>query len=220
MSIKHDQPDEKKISSDAKPAEMPAQFAGESRRRFTKAGLAASGVMVTLASRPVLGCATAETPSGFISGNVSRGQAQASCGLSPGYWKNHSDWPAPMVSHTPPVTPARHKFGAGHNDTDHDDGTLFSAVFDCTRSRSLPYAKIAMSDLLVPQSFDNSRLGAHCVAAYLNALAGMTPYLPAAKVVQMFNQWAATGYFYPLDPSTSVKWDAAQIVAYLGKTQD
>lgn len=218
MTTEQSQPGQNKAHLEVEATDLPGQFTGESRRRFTKAGLAASGVMVTLASRPVLGCTTTDAPSGFVSGDVShRGQTQGSCGVSPGYWKNHTDWPPPMKPDAGNGKPSQNKHGLTG---DNNDGTLFSSVFDCTKSRSAPYAAIAMSDLLDHQAFDVSNLGMHCVAAYLNALAGMTPFLPANEIVKMFNQWAATGYFYPLYPATSVKWDAAQIVDYLTKTQD
>lgn len=47
------------------------KFSGESRRQFATSGLAVSGIILTLASRPVLGEAFCSTPSGFVSGNTS-----------------------------------------------------------------------------------------------------------------------------------------------------
>ncbi|MEQ1583685.1 MAG: hypothetical protein ABL862_08915 [Candidatus Nitrotoga sp.] len=48
------------------------KFSGESRRQFATSGLAVSGIILTLASRPVLGEAFCSTPSGFVSGNTSQ----------------------------------------------------------------------------------------------------------------------------------------------------
>lgn len=48
------------------------KFSGESRRQFAASGLAVSGIILTLASRPVLGEAFCSTPSGFVSGNTSQ----------------------------------------------------------------------------------------------------------------------------------------------------
>ncbi len=47
------------------------KFSGESRRQFATSGLAVSGIILTLASRPVLGEAFCLTPSGAVSGNTS-----------------------------------------------------------------------------------------------------------------------------------------------------
>jgi hypothetical protein len=56
-------------------SDVQEQSVVESRRRFARAGLAASGVLLTLTSRSVLG---ATTPSGFVSGNVSQHGAKTS----------------------------------------------------------------------------------------------------------------------------------------------
>jgi len=68
------------------------------------------------------------------------------------------------------------------------------------------------------QTFDTNSVGMYCVAAYLNAIQGLTPFLTATQVVQMFNQWAATGYYRPIEANTAVKWDAAYITYYLTST--
>lgn len=68
----------------------------ESRRKFNKSGLAGAAVMLTLASKPVLGNPIYNcTVSGNVSGNVSsHGKPQPcnDCGLSPGYYKNNNNW--------------------------------------------------------------------------------------------------------------------------------
>ncbi|WP_173052316.1 hypothetical protein [Candidatus Nitrotoga sp. AM1P] len=48
------------------------KFSGESRRRFAISGLAVSGIILTLASRPALGDPYCKSPSGFLSGNTSQ----------------------------------------------------------------------------------------------------------------------------------------------------
>ncbi|MGZ3252919.1 MAG: hypothetical protein ACXU7D_01265 [Burkholderiaceae bacterium] len=163
---------------------------GESRRRFTKSGLAVSGVLVTLASRPVLGSTVCKSPSGFLSGNLStHGAAPVCSGCSPGYWKNHSSWPI-------------------------NKNTKFSNVFGC--SLQSPYATITMLDLLTPQAFDTNKLGMHLVAAYLNAVSGWTPFLNVETIKAMFTQWQTQGYY---SPTPTVHWNASQIVNYLTQTQ-
>lgn len=165
----------------------------ESRRRFGKSGLAASGVLLTLASRPVLGCEVCKSPSGFLSGNLSTHGGPSICeGRSPGYWKNQTSWPIANRS-----------------------TCKFSSVFTC-RPRS-PYATVTMLNLLSPQDFDSNNLGMHLVAAYLNAMQGWTPFLTVERIESMFSEWQATGYF---SPTAGVKWSAAEIVDYLKRTQD
>jgi hypothetical protein len=164
-----------------------------SRRRFGKSGLAASGVLLTLASRPVLGCEVCKSPSGFLSGNLSTHGGPAICeGRSPGYWKNQTSWPIA-----------------------HRSTARFNSVFTC-QPRS-PYVTVTMLDLLSPQDFDANNLGMHLVAAYLNAMQGWTPFLTVERIQSMFVEWQATGYF---SPAAGVKWSAAEIVDYIKRTQD
>ncbi len=180
-----------------------------SRRQFTKAGLGVSGVILSLASRPVLGNPVCKSPSGFLSGNASTHGPQPVCnGKSPGYWANHlGAWPIPT-------------------------STLFSSVFQ-TSSES-PYNDHTFLDLLpghkekkdqkdkkdkpfASPKVDKHNLGRHLVAAYLNAVSGFTPFLPVETIRAMFTQWQSKGYF---SPTASVQWDAPQIVEYLQATQD
>lgn len=164
----------------------------ESRRRFGKSGLAVSGVLATLASRPVLGGEVCKSPSGFLSGNLSTHGQQPVCeGRSPGYWKTHTNWPVANRS-----------------------TCKFSSVFTCNR-RS-PYASVTMLELLSHCHFDRNNLGMHLVAAYLNALKGWTPFLTVETIKAMFSECQSTGYF---SPTAGVKWDVAQVVEYLRRTQ-
>lgn len=178
-------------------AELPAQprSVDEARRRFAKSGLAASGVILTLASRPVLGGdapLACKSPSAWISGNGSTHGPEPVCmGRSPGYWKNHANrWP---------ISP----------------DTRFKDIFTDCSPRSV-YFKYTMRELCAPHHDDKHNLGMHLVAAYLNALMGWTPFLPIATIRAMFTEWQSTWYF---SPTAGVKWDAAQIVEYLTATQ-
>jgi hypothetical protein len=73
-----------------------------------------------------------------------------------------------------------------------------------------------MLDLLTPQDFDTNKLGMHLVAAYLNSISGLTPFLTVETLESMFTEWQAQGYF---SPTATVHWNAAQIVDYLTQTQ-
>jgi hypothetical protein len=70
------------------------------RRRLTQAGLAAPAVVGLLASRQVLGAEAWNcTPSGQVSGNVSRAGAVvcSSLGVTPASWASAATWPSGYV---------------------------------------------------------------------------------------------------------------------------
>lgn len=163
------------------------------RRRFGAAGLAASGVIATFASRPVLGAGlTCKSPSGFLSGNLSTHGEQPVCaGRSPGYWKTHGAWPIA-----------------------NRETAQFDKVFQCDAGS--PYAGITFLKLLEPQKFDKDKLGMHLSAAFLNAMAGYTPFLTVERILSIFSEWQRTGQF---TPTATVSWNSAQIVEYLRATQ-
>lgn len=170
------------------------QLVNESRRRFGKSGLAATGVLATLASRPVLGCEVCKSPSGFLSGNLSKkNNKPVTCaGRSPGYWKNKTSWPISNRS-----------------------TAKFSSVFTC--SPSSPYKSVTMLTLLSHQSYDTNNLGMHLVATYLNVVQGWSSFLTVERLNTMFTEIQTKGYF---SPTAGVKWTAAQVVDYLKKTMD
>lgn len=201
MTVEH-QTNAQDTSAETTEQLHPAQ---PSRRSFAKAGLAASGVLLTLSSKPALGCQVTSSPSGFISGNVShRGISGGSGGYSPRYWESCGSWPSIIVK----------------TSSKNAAATKFSKFFNVSTSRSTAYANVTCLDILSTKSFDSSGIGKYCMAAYLNAVSGLTPFLPPAKVIQIFNDWALTGYFHPISSNPSIKWDAAKIVDYLSKTQD
>jgi hypothetical protein len=162
-----------------------------SRRQFAKSSLGISGVILSLASRPVLGDVICKSPSGFMSGNASTHGPQPVCqGRSPGYWKNHADsWPI---------------------STD----TQFTSVFPA--SPTSVYAQYTFLQLLDPRQDDAQKLGMHLVAAYLNAISGWTPFLKVETIIAMFVEWQSKGTF---SPTATVQWSAAEIVNYLKATQ-
>ena len=129
-----------------------------SRRRFTAAGVAATGMMATLASRPVLGAATCTagvSPSAWCSGNASAGHlATGKFGRIPSYWdSNPADWPSSVTPNTP-----------------------YKSIF-----ASYPNGTLKFSDALTT----GTGLQKATACAYLNALKGLTPYLTTADVVLM-----------------------------------
>jgi len=191
MTNKKYQQDEVEQSNVPVDSTSVTQQLNESRRNFTKAGLAASGVLMTLASRPVMGEVVSKSPSGFLSGNQSsHGTPCISQGRSPGFWKMHTGgWPV---------------------STD----TRFSTVFSC--SHSSVYRKYTLMQLLNHQKDDVNNLGMHLVAAFLNARKGWTPFLEEERIRTMYTEWQTKGSFSPV---ANVSWNAIEIVNYLKATQ-
>lgn len=186
----------------------------ESRRSFTKSGLAISGVVLTLASRPVLGDFVCKSPSGFLSGNVSAtGIPQMCSGLTPGFWGNHPErWPSPYVAGT---CTGSVKICNNPSNWTTVGATKFNSVFSCANHGSIysPYTMLQV--IWSGGGGDPYQLGAHIIAALLNARQGLTPVLTEAQVINMFNEWDQKGYF---EPTAGVQWDGADIVAYLQTT--
>lgn len=201
-------------------AQFPAELADqaksvdESRRGFTKSGLALSGVLLTLASRPVLGDFVCKTPSGFLSGNVSvHGNPQTCGGLTPGYWGNKPEnWPSPYKAGT---------CSGNATDCNHPgnwttaSATKFMAIFNCNNHGSIYSSYTLFQVIWLGGGGDPDQLGAHVVSALLNARSGYTPVLGETQLINMFNEWNQNGYF---EPTAGVKWYGADIVAYLKTT--
>lgn len=172
-----------------------APVAGEalknpSRRLFSRAGLGASGVLLTLACKPVLGGVVCKSPSGFLSGNQSTHDTGALCsGRSPLYWKMTSSWP---ISKRTPFT-RMFSCGAG------------SAFEGCT-----------LAEMVSGFDADPDRVGMHLTAALLNSRSGWTPFLSEELIQAMFLEWRTKGSFAP---TVNVQWDSAEIVRYLKATQ-
>ncbi len=145
------------------------------RRRFTQASMVAPVVM-SLASRPVLGQVNQCTTSGLESGNHS-GVAEVQCeGCSPGYWKQ-SQHVNSWVIYSP---------------TD-----IFSTVFGITDTNHI-YAGLTLLQVLQKVRKDSANLGFQTVAALLNAAAlgpgtaretfGYTPF----QVIELYNNFSVS----------------------------
>jgi len=191
-------------------AVMDAQLPNPSRRRLGKAGIAASGVVLTLGSRSAMAACsgndkTPRSPSAFASCNNSRGGGaggEVSTGGSPGYWSNQNGQATWETIKS--VVPKN---------------SLFQHHFDCGKA-SIYWGKELRAFL--PNSGvvvnDPHNLARHFVAALLNCTMHWTdPYLTKAKLLQMYSEWNRTGMFRP--GATAEPWLAPQIVAYLESTQ-
>lgn len=209
---------------DIPPSATPGEGIDQSRRKLAGAALGVSAVL-TLASRPVLaGTGQCMTPSAACSGNLSQHGTPPTClGRTPGYWKNVTQHPWPTGYNAGSCSSECNKSWKWSG------GTLFHPLFsgnqfkaDLDNNISTPKTSLSLMQVMMLADGSNpwgltdpDNLGAHIVAALLNAAMGWTPVLTTTAVINMWNEWASTGYF---EPTANVKWNSAQIVAYLKTT--
>lgn len=180
-----DHPNRPESGEPAGNAELIDQARSEARRHFLKGAVLASPLLLSFASRPVLGGVRYCSPSGFLSGNLSRPQDGGCGGLSPGYWKNHASpgdpWPSPYASGTMTGTGQGRSFSGG---------TRFHDVFVKGKYN---YNDKSMLRVLwqAPGSF-----AFHTIACLLNAASGIEGYLLApGQVIQIWNDIMTQGYY-------------------------
>jgi hypothetical protein len=175
---------------------------GAARRRLAKAGIGVAGVLYTLESRAAMSPMMCKSPSGALSGGLSShyGPAPVCQGLSPGYWKNHTDWPCSR-------------------------DMMFADVFYVRGDRSTckikenqaSYLCSTMRDLLSPQSFDRYNLAMHVVATYLNIISHRISFLSVETLSAMWYDVQAKGHYSPV---AGVYWSPEQVKNYLQATHD
>lgn len=187
----------------------PLTAKGAARRRFTRAGAAASGVLLTLHSQPGMAAAVCATPSGFLSAQVSARNPDASTcsGRSPGVWLQS-------------LQPRGHgKNNPGHVDWPVSPDTLFRSVFttNLAMSSKLGSDKATLEYVLANNdpSFDPNNLGSHLVAAYLNVLSGRSTFQTVPMLTNIWNNLRDYGVFHP---TAGVDWYAKDVVDYLSST--
>ena len=158
-----------RVESEQEPMHQPlgsADKISEGRRRFAKAGLLASPILMSVASRPVLGALGQPCISNMLSGNLSHPK-RGSCvlGISPADWIDIASWPAPIIKG---VQPSGLSLTCANCIDVGDDwicgGTPFSDIFLGGDSRSM--YQILCDDPNLSAPTEESAF----VAAYLNAL--------------------------------------------------
>lgn len=185
-----DQPDVPDTKADVA---REARAVDASRRLFTKTGLIAAPIIMSLSSRSALANSQC-TISGLLSGNLSQqGGGKQCAGLTPGYWGQHpNDWPAPYSPGTPKDTKKGKGGGASGAHDYNADGTLFLSVF----AGPATFSGLSMMQVIQligdPKTADAYQLGAHACAALLNATKyqndpnyefGLTP----TQVITLYN---------------------------------
>lgn len=182
---------------------------GAARRRFTRLGAGATGVILTLHSQPGMAGDGSHcvTPSGFMSIRTTSAsrtpQGNCSAHRSHGYWKNHPDeWEtlAGIAS-----------------------GTKFGTVLAATGNYE-GLAEVTLMDVLQPshaiKAIDHGNVAMQTVTALLNAraasYAGLGTVLPESLVVEIWTQFAARGFYSP--SSGAYIWNGELIVEYFEST--
>lgn len=209
------------------PSSPDIELADESRRRFTKAGLAGSGVILTLASKQVIaGASTCESPSGFSSINTSApGKTNYYCsGLTPGYWGTHTTWPSGYkvghcISSSNGTCTAYDNTGtAFHSGV---SGCVYPAGFTGFAKGSTSATNFGSTSMMNviwnTGGTDQYQLGAHLCASVLNIASGKIPaaVMTMTTLYTIWNSYISKGYYSPM---AGVKWYGTDIVNYLKST--
>jgi hypothetical protein len=188
--VNHEQQDENPAAPLAATAIPPLTPRGAARRRI--AGLGVSGVVMTVASNHAMAALVCKSPSGALSGDLNSQRPNVVCnGVSPGYWKTHpQSWPSEVKT-----------------------SDKFSKFFPCTSALGNKACMGVLSD----HEDDKYNVAMHILATYLNVCDGRISFLTRQRVINMWGQYNATGYFTPADGATP--WNGPQLVAYLTSTQ-
>jgi hypothetical protein len=215
MTMENSGHEETNSAADKGQPPVAAAVPNPSRRRFTRAGVGASAVVMTLASRSVLANMACTTASGFHSANMSHqgrpGDAPIMCdGLSYREWMATADWnppktfsfqqafgcvPRPDLIAGAPVT------GTGITDTGNGSSTLL------LQDATLQQAMFGSQTPLVVK---------HLIAALLNASSGKSTYPTLQSVKDIFADWNVNNTY---QVSAGVKWTTEDIIEYLSYTQ-
>lgn len=181
-----------------------------SRRRLLRGGLAATPILMTVVSRPVMATGTCAPASSYASINASRHgeKPPVSCnGRSPGYWKvsvHFKEWPSPYV----PSTEKDKK--VGYYPPAGVPATLFSTVFGSG------FSGLTLLQVLDQGGGGINNLGRHIVAALLSAARGDTAgVIDVAGVIRIWTEYSAKGYY---EPTAGIKWDIEMIVEWIMTT--
>ncbi len=192
------------------------KFVDSSRRRFTKAGLAATGVILTLASRPVLANTDCKSPSAWASANLSAHIHEMCFGNYPDYYANNPQaWGGTQYlpgtyndnkenSNSKGSSNSNGNPSSTNNADNWVGGTQFQQAFPGSRQ----YPGKSMMQVL----WMGRPMGVYLCAALLNAALGLTPPLTETRIVDMCLEYEMKGYF---EPTAGVRWFKGDIIDYL-----
>jgi hypothetical protein len=190
--------------------QLPAAAAvlNPSRRRFTRAGVGASAVVMTLASRSVLANVACGTASGFTSVNQSArpGDDLLRCeGITYQAWIGTANWPIPK---TKLVTDA---FLHSVSET-YETGEITTGSGTTTPSVKLKKATLEQALL----GSNTPEVVRYLIAALLNAHAGKSTNPSVESVQTIFKEWSNKGVY---EVTRGIQWTPDDIIKYLKATQ-
>lgn len=194
--------------NDAPPAAQPAGASApvnSARRRFARAGLGASGVILTLASQPGMAATrVCKSASGSLSGGLQSRPTDQNLvcgGMTPSFWLDYTvnAWPGGTY---PVATPTK-------------AATLFSSVFP---GGSGIYATATLLQMLGDNAAagDTSNLGTHLVTTYLNIMSDKISYITIDSLKLMWHDLITYGFY---TPQAGTQWTAEQVKIYLESTE-
>jgi hypothetical protein len=216
---------------DRQPANETAMQQGvnTSRRRFTRLGLGASGVVMTLASRSVLAQSACKSPSGFLSNNASAHTDPAVCtGSDPAGWSASTSWPidekTTFVSVFGSTTAASWTKKINNK-----------SFFDAELSTTTPWSPSSSNSGNNGQSAKANGIGSetdatmrevlnsdttpqvvkYLIAAYLNAISGRNAFPTTQQVLEIYREWSSNGRY---EVSAGIFWYDGDILQYLQST--
>jgi hypothetical protein len=170
-------------------------------------------VVLSVSSRPVMATTgSCTTASAFGSINASRPKNVTSCGgCKPTYWSNplnHTRWPSPHCATKTTLS---------------TDKLYFRDVFGS--STKIPYDRTLLQCLQSTATTGDEAVAKYCVAAVLNASAGLTPstVLGIQTAKDVWAAYVARGYY---EPTAGIRWFAdssapsgtGSILQWLGST--
>jgi hypothetical protein len=181
----------------------------DERRRVLRGALTAGPVIMTLASKPVLGQVVCATASATSAGSQAAKATAVCSGLTPSAWKARAmQWPLPYCATTMKDVGGLDYVG-GHSATQ----------FHCptTGLGGRMFGDRTMLEVIdVGEGGDGVQsLGRYIVAALLNARAGRTPVLTETGARNMWNDLVNQGYY---EPTAGIRWTAPEIIAYVKTT--
>ncbi len=202
-------------------AMTPPQVRNPSRRRFTRAGVGASAVILTLTSRSALAQAACKSPSGFSSANLSQHNTDAATcdGVTAAAWTQpNRQWPVPKETRFVDIF--------GSSSLMFRTGTpqkFYDAFPSRVDKKDVPPGQAAKSTSLDEATLYEALNGSETpavvksiIAAYLNYMAKLNTYPTDLQAIAIFKEWQANGIY---TPSAGIKWTEDDIMSYLGSTQ-
>ncbi|MES2263055.1 MAG: hypothetical protein V4724_31405 [Pseudomonadota bacterium] len=189
--------DNQDTSPGTTPAPLAAPFPGAARRRFARAGLAATGVLLTVKSQPGMACSICVTPSGFqssLTGSPNLHAPNTCLGQTPKTWYDNRNtngyWPVNKATKFQDV------FSTRTSDTTQTLATLMSVTNPATQ---------------------NAQIMKYLSANYLNMASGKMPFLTMEILNRIWTGWCSTSKSYT--PSAGANaWGYNEIILYLTGT--